>query len=258
MGPPTLCAAVSRYRATACSARRCCRWRWQRWQHRWSEPAPRLNVGSHYAAQYLVLCAAVGIVRPRVQHGVFAGPRRPAVRGEHRGRGRQRSLAMPPEENLEIKEGPRAATALGAAGSGTALGRTKSRKRGSQAHKGIPVDASPLVRTRARAASLPRQALNPLCQRPRFRAPPPTMEASASARRIRLQERRWCLMARGVLTIERQATGAAAFGQFWEVIGRWQNLALGLWLGEDALHCMLINCNFPSASSSSLSSCERR
>ena len=173
MGPPTLCAAVSRYRATACSARRFCRWRWQRWQHRWSEPAPRLNVGSHYAAQYLVLCAAVGIVRPRVQHGVFAGPRRPAVRGEHRGRGRQRSLAMPPEENLEIKEGPRAATALGAAGSGTALGRTKSRKRGSQAHKGIPVDASPLVRTRARAASLPRQALNPLCQRPRFRASPP-------------------------------------------------------------------------------------
>ena len=65
-------------------------------------------------------------------------------------------------------------------------------------------------------------------------------------------------MARGVLTIERQATGAAAFGQFWEVIGRWQNLALGLWLGEDALHCMLIDCNFPSASSSSLSSCERR
>ena len=158
MGPPTLCAAVSRYRATACSARRFCRWRWQRWQHRWSEPAPRLNVGSHYAAQYLVLCAAVGIVRPRVQHGVFAGPRRPAVRGEHRGRGRQRSLAMPPEENLEIKEGPRAATALGAAGSGTALGRTKSRKRGSQAHKGTLVDASPLVRTRARAAYLPSQA----------------------------------------------------------------------------------------------------
>ena len=41
-------------------------------------------------------------------------------------------------------------------------------------------------------------------------------------------------MARGVLTTERQATGAAAFGQFWEVIGRWQNLALGLWLEEDA------------------------
>ena len=44
-------------------------------------------------------------------------------------------------------------------------------------------------------------------------------------------------MARGVLTIQRQATGAAAFGelgQFWEVIGRWQNLALGLWLEEHA------------------------
>ena len=41
-------------------------------------------------------------------------------------------------------------------------------------------------------------------------------------------------MARGVLTIQRQATGAAAFGQFGEVIGRWQNLALGLWLEEHA------------------------
>ena len=59
----------------------------------------------------------------------------------------------------------------------------------------------------------------------------------ASARRIRLQERRWGLTARGVLTTERQATVAAAFGevgQLWEVIGRWQNLALGLWLEEDA------------------------
>ena len=168
-----MCAAVSRYRATACSARRFCRWRWQRWQHRWSEPAPRLNVGSHYAAQYLVLCAAVGIVRPRVQHGVFAGPRRPAVRGEHRGRGRQRSLAMPPEENLEIKEGPRAATALGAAGSGTALGRTKSRKRGSQAHKGSPIDSSPLVRTRARAAYLPSQAPQSALPAPALSGSPP-------------------------------------------------------------------------------------
>ena len=74
--------------------------------------------------------------------------------------------------------------------------------------------------------------LNPLCQRPRFRASTPTTEASA--RRIRLQERRWGFLARRVLTIERQATVAAAFGELWEVIGRWQNLALGLWLEEDA------------------------
>ena len=44
-------------------------------------------------------------------------------------------------------------------------------------------------------------------------------------------------MARGVFTTERQATVAAAFGevgQFHEVIGRLQNLAVGLWLEEDA------------------------
>ena len=59
----------------------------------------------------------------------------------------------------------------------------------------------------------------------------------ASARRIRLQERRWGLTVRAVLTTQRQATVAAAFGevgQFHEVIGRWQNLAVGLWLEEDA------------------------
>ena len=59
----------------------------------------------------------------------------------------------------------------------------------------------------------------------------------ASARRIRLQERRWGLTARVVLTTQRQATVAAAFGevgQFHEVIGRWQNLAVVLWLEEDA------------------------
>ena len=42
-------------------------------------------------------------------------------------------------------------------------------------------------------------------------------------------------MARAVLTTQRQATVAAAFdevAQFHEAIGRWQNLASGLWLAD--------------------------
>ena len=61
----------------------------------------------------------------------------------------------------------------------------------------------------------------------------PTMESTA--RRIRVRERQWGHTARAVLTMHRHATVAAAFdevAQFHEVIGRWQNLALGLWLAD--------------------------
>ena len=58
----------------------------------------------------------------------------------------------------------------------------------------------------------------------------------STARRIRLRERWWGHTARAVLTSQRQATVAAAFdevAQLHEAIGRWQNLALGLWLVAD-------------------------
>ena len=66
-------------------------------------------------------------------------------------------------------------------------------------------------------------------------SPPPIMEAAA--RRIRLQERRWGLMARAVVAAQHAATVAAASreaDQFHEVVGRWQNMTVGLWLRENA------------------------
>ena len=85
----------------------------------------------------------------------------------------------------------------------------------------------------------------------------------STARRIRLRERQWGHTARAVLTMHRHATVAAAFdevAQFHEVIGRWQNLALGLWLADahvaEAVTLTFARraaelCTFSSASSSS-------
>ena len=60
---------------------------------------------------------------------------------------------------------------------------------------------------------------------------------SPAARHIRLQERRWGFMARDVLAAQHAATVAAASreaDQFHEVVGRWQNMSVSLWLKENA------------------------
>jgi len=71
----------------------------------------------------------------------------------------------------------------------------------------------------------------------------------ASARRIRLQERRWGLTVRAVLTRWHQAAWnegsqfVASYRQFHEVIGRWQNLTVGLWLADaDFAEAVTLSC----------------